>query len=614
MEPTMRNLDHRKSPFNGDDWTSSDGLASENLPLSGRIDPGLKILTVPSASRAPHASPSHTAAVATTSSLPSVPPSPTPFTINVTWDASVASAPSGFTSDILAAIQFLESRFIDPVTINIAVGYGEVGGSALAGNALGESMSSLASMSLATLDGAVKADASTATDATAAASLPATSPFGAATFWTTTAEAKALGLIAANSSALDGDIGFGTSSVFTYGDTNSSGTVASGTYDFFSTALHEITEVMGRLMLTGQTLGGAANSYALMDLLHYSAPGTRDSSASTPGYFSPDGGTSNLGAFNTNSGGDAGDWASSVPNDSFDAFATPGVVEPVSANDLTLLDALGWNPAGAVTVSTPTGVSSSMITASLVAAQGSDWLNAYAPLATFAQTGGLVGDTYTYTLGGPGGGYFSLSTVNNVATLAVAPWNLLGPMLYPVTITATDTTTGKSSPAVPVNVGVGTSGDEAVNLATVGGLTASAPSFLYGLGGNDTVNATGLTGKIWLAGGAGADIMTGGSGANAYEYSATSDSTVSAMDIITNFHSAIDVIDLTGLGTILRTPVGLSSSSTTLAADTIGAQQTGGNTYIYVNTSGQTEALSATDMKIELQGNIGLTTSNILHL
>ncbi len=96
----------------------------------------------------------------------------------------------------------------------------EVGGTSLSGNALGESLTSLASMSLATLDSAVKADATTATDAGVVATLPATSPFGAATYWTTTAQAKALGLIAGNSTAVDGDVGFGVSSVFTYGVTN----------------------------------------------------------------------------------------------------------------------------------------------------------------------------------------------------------------------------------------------------------------------------------------------------------------------------------------------------------------------------------------------------------
>ncbi len=135
---------------------------------------------------------------------------------------------------------------------------------------------------------------------------------------------------------------------------------------------------------------------------------------------------------------------------------------------------------------------------------------------------GPAGDSYSYTLGGPGGGYFSLASANNVATLSVAPWTLFGAQLYPITITVNDLTTGLSSPAVAVNVGVGTSGTEAVDLATVGGLVASAPSFLYGLGGNDTVNATGLTGKIWLDGGAGADTMTGGSGGTVYEYTASS--------------------------------------------------------------------------------------------
>ena len=45
--------------------------------------------------------------------------------------------------------------------------------------------------------------------------------------------------------------------------------------------MHEITEVMGRQLLTGATIGGLANSYTVYDLFHYSAPGVRDFSAST---------------------------------------------------------------------------------------------------------------------------------------------------------------------------------------------------------------------------------------------------------------------------------------------------------------------------------------------
>ena len=123
------------------------------------------------------------------------------------------------------------------------------------------------------------------------ASLPVTSPVSGANFWVTTAQSKALGLSAANGAGVDGSVGFGAASLFTYGDTASSGTVAGGTYDFFATVVHELTEVMGRQLLTGKAEGGFANSYALLDLLHYSATGTRDFSASTAGYFSVDGGT-----------------------------------------------------------------------------------------------------------------------------------------------------------------------------------------------------------------------------------------------------------------------------------------------------------------------------------
>src|SRR4051794_37057963 len=63
-----------------------------------------------------------------------------PFVVNITWDSSVVnSAPSGFTAGVIAAVQYLESQITDAVTININVGYGEVGGYSMGSNALGES-------------------------------------------------------------------------------------------------------------------------------------------------------------------------------------------------------------------------------------------------------------------------------------------------------------------------------------------------------------------------------------------------------------------------------------------------------------------------------------------
>jgi hypothetical protein len=116
-----------------------------------------------------------------------------------------------------------------------------------------------------------------------------------------------------------------------------------GQYDFFGVVAHEITEVMGRQMMDGENFQGGT-SYEPLDLFHYWAAGVPDFSATTAGYFSPDGGTTNLGNFNTNPSGDFGDWAASVGNNSFLAFSSSGVVDPVTANDLAEMNLLGWDP------------------------------------------------------------------------------------------------------------------------------------------------------------------------------------------------------------------------------------------------------------------------------
>jgi hypothetical protein len=139
-------------------------------------------------------------------SLPIPPPSPTAFTINIKWDASVASAPDGSTSDVIAAVLYLESHFIDAVTININVGYQEIAGNAI-GNSLGQSLTNLSAVSYADLVGAMRTDARTETDASVVLSLPGSSPVNPAKYWTTTSEAKALGLAEANGTGLDGSVG-----------------------------------------------------------------------------------------------------------------------------------------------------------------------------------------------------------------------------------------------------------------------------------------------------------------------------------------------------------------------------------------------------------------------
>ena len=286
------------------------------------------------------------------------------------------------------------------------------------------------------------------------------------------------------------------------------------------------------------------------------------------------------------------------------------------------------NPGGSVAASAtmaiqgnytgPIGITMADVTSSLAKAQSGSGINSKAAVAAFTQTGGLAGDTYTYVLGGTGAGAFTMSSANGVGTLSAGSSPAVGAAggkLYALSVTATDTTAGLSTRAVPVDVVVGLgSGSNTISLASLPGMVSSTPSFIYDLGGSDRVDGSGMTGNLWLDGGQGADTLTGGSGANAYLYGATNESTVAAMDIVTNFHAAVDLLDFTGLGTRFGAVTALASTATTLAGGSIGWQSSGGNTFVYVNTGGGSVALTAASMKVELLGAVPLTTANFAHL
>jgi hypothetical protein len=264
--------------------------------------------------------------------------------INVSYDSSVNSAPSAFTTAFAAAVQFLENTFTNPITVNIDVGYGEIGpnNTPLGSNALGESNTFFNNYTYTQVKNALVADTSSADQVSAGNSLPASDPTpgGNGNYWMATAEAKALGLMGP-SGAVDGYIGFSSNLPFTYND--SSG-VASGTYDFNGVALHELTEVLGRELFVGND-GIGSNSFTPLDLFHYSSNGVRDFSGTTAGYFSPNGGATNLDNFNTSVNGDFGDWAGSAGNDSFLAFSNSGVVNAFSQADVREMNVLGYDQA-----------------------------------------------------------------------------------------------------------------------------------------------------------------------------------------------------------------------------------------------------------------------------
>src|SRR5438309_628871 len=96
--------------------------------------------------------------------------------INIIYDSSVSSAPAGFTAAISDVVQYYESVFTDPVTVTIDIGWGEVGGQSLTSGALGETETFVSAFSYGQVRGALAADAKSADDTDALASLPAGNP------------------------------------------------------------------------------------------------------------------------------------------------------------------------------------------------------------------------------------------------------------------------------------------------------------------------------------------------------------------------------------------------------------------------------------------------------
>jgi hypothetical protein len=120
---------------------------------------------------------------------------------DVTYDASVNSAPAGFKTAFAAAIEFYTTEFRDPITINIDVGWGEVDGIPLSAGSLGESFSFLNIFSYSQVRSALQADATSVDDQRAVATLPDGDPTGGGNFLVTKGEQKALGLLGASRAA-----------------------------------------------------------------------------------------------------------------------------------------------------------------------------------------------------------------------------------------------------------------------------------------------------------------------------------------------------------------------------------------------------------------------------
>ncbi len=256
-------------------------------------------------------------------------PGLTGLVINLIWDSSVASAPTSFKPTVQRAAQIIEATVTNSITVNIAVGYGEIDGTPIGsgtseGEALGGQQESYATVKqqLSTCD-------TTALGQSVVAYLPTSNPFGSLTYDVSAAQLKVFGVVPANGTELDGDVGFST-------DWPSS--------DLLAAALHELTHAMGR----NSGWGSAADGHDVtpMDLTRYSAPGVLVCNGSTATtahlqYFSVDGGTTALADYSDTS--DYGDWATNslTATDPFNAYVETNS-DSLTSVDIAALDAIGY--------------------------------------------------------------------------------------------------------------------------------------------------------------------------------------------------------------------------------------------------------------------------------
>lgn len=162
-----------------------------------------------------------------------------------------------------------------------------------------------------------------------------------------------------NVSGLDAEIIFSTAQAF---DFDPSDGISVGSYDFIGTAIHEIGHALGFTsgVDTFDTAAGptwhindATVAYGL-DLFRYSAPGQLNWQFNVPAYFSIDGGATPFGGnayFSTGEyfgdGWQASHWKVVGGCTGFIGMMNPyscdGVNDVVTAADLAVFDAIGWN-------------------------------------------------------------------------------------------------------------------------------------------------------------------------------------------------------------------------------------------------------------------------------
>ena len=256
------------------------------------------------------------------------------ITFNNTWDPSIntylrASDVPKFQAAVIYAEQQFQNVFTDAITINLTFTVRRGTGT------LGASVTTFQPTTYAEVKSSLTASAVSPADFSSVANLPASDPGGPGGWSLPSAEAKALGLLAANDPGMDGTIYFGGGNPYTYDPANRK---VVGKYDFIGIALHEISEVMGRNSNLDTVPVGAAP----YDLFRYTARGALSMDPNAVNvYFSADGGATALNYFNFDPSGDLMDWAGPAP-DAFNAFGPTNEQDDMSASDIIAMDVIGY--------------------------------------------------------------------------------------------------------------------------------------------------------------------------------------------------------------------------------------------------------------------------------
>lgn len=249
-----------------------------------------------------------------------------------------------------AAADYWESVLTDNVTLNFRVGFTSVG---FAPTTLGQASSSSGTKSTSSWKTALTNDATTALDASVVANLPNVTT---ANVRLNTSLQKALGLYTGSATANDATITFNSARAFDF-DTRDGFQTASS--DFISVAVHEMGHALGFTSAVGQnTTNNSTPSNT--DMFRYKN-GVWDTTWGGNPYFSIDGGATE---FMGNAGFSAGPdgfqtshWREGGrihDGVSCTILTEPqvGILDPtggicqegiVTAQDLAIMDAMGWN-------------------------------------------------------------------------------------------------------------------------------------------------------------------------------------------------------------------------------------------------------------------------------